>query len=265
MGRSCENAVVEQLKELQKKSWELAHRDGQVAEDDFFSAEQNARLVKNAEEYYRAMFGGRVNTWNLRDRHMFESLQALAAHLERRYGKAKIVVWAHNSHLGNARATDRAIYGEWNLGQLVRESSSSAVLVGFTTYTGTVTAANDWGEPHETKRVRPGMPGSYEALSHDVGIPQFLVTFAGDERLARELRKDRLERAIGVIYRPHTERDEPLLRSAHRGPVRHRDPHRRDARARTAAACGRGADGGRAGDVSDRGVRKRDCSRNAKS
>ena len=177
-----------------------------MAEDDFFSAEQNARLVKNAEEYYRAMFGGRVNTWNLRDRHMFESLQALAAHLERRYGKAKIVVWAHNSHLGNARATDRAIYGEWNLGQLVRESSSSAVLVGFTTYTGTVTAANDWGEPHETKRVRPGMPGSYEALFHDVGIPQFLVTFAGDERLARELLKDRLERAIGVIYRPQTER-----------------------------------------------------------
>jgi len=116
------------------------------------------------------------------------------------------VVWAHNSHLGNARATDRSRYGEWNLGQLVRERYSQAVLVGFTTYTGTVTAASDWGGPHETKRVRPALAGSYEALFHEIGIPRFLVTFAGDERLSAEFRSDKLERAIGVIYRPETER-----------------------------------------------------------
>ena len=141
-----------------RRAYEYMHRDGQVAEDEFFSAEQNARLVKNAEEYYRGMFQNRINTWNLRDAHMAETLYALAGHLDRRFGKSRIVVWAHNSHLGNARATDRSRYGEWNLGQLVRERDSQAVLVGFTTYTGTVTAASDWGGPHETKRVRPALP-----------------------------------------------------------------------------------------------------------
>jgi len=206
LSRSCEEEVVQQLKELQRTAFEYLHRDGQVAEDDFFSAEQNARLVKNAEEYYRGMFQGRVNTWNLRDRHMAETLHALAAHLDRRFGRGKIVVWAHNSHLGNARATDRARYGEWNVGQLVRERYAQTVLVGFTTYTGTVTAASDWGGVHETKRVRPALPESYEALFHGAGIPRFLVTFAGDERLSAAFRPERLERAIGVIYRPETER-----------------------------------------------------------
>ena len=198
--------AIQQLKDLQRRAYAYLHRDGQVAEDDFFSAEQNARLIRNAEEYYREMFQGRGNTWNLRDRHMAETLHALAAHLDRRFGRAKIVVWAHNSHLGNARATDRARFGEWNLGQLVRERHSEAVLVGFTTYTGIVTAASDWGAEHETKRIRPALPGSYEAIFHDLGIPRFLVTFAGDERLSAEFRSDRLERAIGVIYRPETER-----------------------------------------------------------
>src|SRR6266550_3122726 len=135
VSQSCQDEVVQQLRDLQQRSYEYLHRDGQVAEDDFFSAEQNARLVRNAEEYYRAMFQGRVNTWNLRDRHMAETLHALAAHLEQRFGRAKIVVWAHNSHLGDARATDRAQYGEWNLGQLVREQQAQSVLVGFTTTT----------------------------------------------------------------------------------------------------------------------------------
>jgi erythromycin esterase-like protein len=152
------------------------------------------------------MFHRRVNTWNLRDRHMAETLDALSAHLDRRFGRGKIVVWAHNSHLGNARATDRSKYGEWNVGQLVRERYPEAVLVGFTTYTGTVTAASNWGEMHETKRVRPALAGSYEALFHEIGVPGFLVTFAGDERLSAEFRSERLERAIGVIYRPETER-----------------------------------------------------------
>jgi erythromycin esterase-like protein len=203
---SCQKEVLQQLKDLQRRSYDYLHRDGQAAEDDFFSAEQNARLVQNAEEYYRGMFHGRVNTWNLRDRHMAETLQALSGHLDRRFGRSKIVVWAHNSHLGDARATDRSQAGEWNLGQLVREHSSRAVLVGFTTYTGTVTVASEWGGVHETKRIRPALAGSYEALFHESGIPRFLVTFAGDERLSAAFRAERLERAIGVIYRPETER-----------------------------------------------------------
>lgn len=206
LSQSCQEEVVQQLHELNRQAYEYLHRDGQVAEDEFFSAEQNARVVKNAEEYYRSMFQARINTWNLRDRHMAETLYALAAHLDCRFGTSKIVVWAHNSHLGNARATERSRYGEWNLGQLVRERYSNAVLVGFTTYTGTVTAASDWGGPHETKRVRPALRESYESLFHEAGIPRFLLTFATDDRLSREFRTERLERAIGVIYRPETER-----------------------------------------------------------
>jgi erythromycin esterase-like protein len=206
ISESCREEVVRQLADLQRSAYEYMHRDGQVAEDDFFSAEQNARLVKNAEEYYRGMFHGRVNTWNLRDRHMAETLEALRAHLERRFGKSKIIVWAHNSHVGNARATERSQCGEWNVGQLVRERHERTVLIGFTTYIGTVTAATDWGGPHEIKRVRPGLPGSFERLFHETGIPGFLATFEDGGRLARELRIERLERAIGVIYRPETER-----------------------------------------------------------
>ena len=206
VSQSCQDEVIQQLRDLQQRAYAYLHRDGQVAEDEFFSAEQNARLVKDAEEYYRGMFQGRVNTWNLRDGHMAETLHALSEHLKRRFGRAKIVVWAHNSHLGNARATERSQYGEWNLGQLVRERYAQSVLVGFTTYRGTVTAASDWGGRHEIKRVRPALRGSYEDLFHQTGIPQFLVTFAGDERLSAEFRSERLERAIGVIYRPETER-----------------------------------------------------------
>ncbi len=206
LSQSCQEEVVRQLRDLQQRAYEYLHRDGQVAEDDFFSAEQNARLVRNAEEYYRGMFQGRVNTWNLRDRHMAETLHALAAHLERRFGRAKIVVWAHNSHLGDARATDRSLHGEWNLGQLVRERYAQCVLVGFTTYTGTVTAASDWGGMHETKRVLPALRGSFEDLFHQTAVPRFLVTFPDNERLSAEFRAEFLERAIGVIYRPETER-----------------------------------------------------------
>jgi len=137
---------------------------------------------------------------------MAETLHALAAHLERRFGRAKIVVWAHNSHLGDARATDRSLHGEWNLGQLVRERYAQCVLVGFTTYTGTVTAASDWGGMHETKRVLPALRGSFEDLFHQTAVPRFLVTFPDNERLSAEFRAEFLERAIGVIYRPETER-----------------------------------------------------------
>jgi erythromycin esterase-like protein len=158
--------VIGQLIELRRRAAEYASRDGRVAEDEFFFAEQNARLVKNAEEYYRAMFRGRVSPWNLRDRHMVETLHALAAHLERRDGRAaKVVVWAHNSHLGDARATEMGERGEWNVSQLVREKyGGESVLVGFSTYAGTVTAASDWDAPAERKRVCPALKESYEAL-----------------------------------------------------------------------------------------------------
>ena len=206
VSQSCQDEVIQQLKDLRTRAGDYSHLDGHPAEDEFFSAEQNARLVQNAEQYYRGMFESRVNTWNIRDKHMTETLEALADHLAKRYGRAKIVVWAHNTHVGNARATDRARYGEWNVGQLVRQSHSDAVLVGFTTYTGTVTAATFWGDQHETKKVRPALTDSYEAVLHDAGADNFLITFAGDERLASEFRKERLERAIGVIYRPESER-----------------------------------------------------------
>jgi len=204
LNQSCEDEVADQLRELQRHAAEYADRDGRIAEDEYFYAEQNARLAKNAEEYYRSMFHGRVSSWNLRDTHMADTLDALLAHLDRQGGHTKAVVWAHNSHLGDARATEM---GELNVGQLVRERyGSEAVLVGFSTYTGSVTAASDWGDPPERKRVRPGLKGSYEALFHEVGIPRFLLPLRNNRAVGEDLRQARLERAIGVIYRPETER-----------------------------------------------------------
>ena len=210
----CEDEVVNQLLELQRRAAELSRRDGGhplgPAEDEFFYAEQNARLAKNAEAYYRSMFRGRVSSWNLRDTHMADTLDALVAHLDRGgEGRTKTVVWAHNSHLGDARATQMGDEGELNLGQLARQRhAAEAVLVGFSTYAGTVTAASDWDEPAERKHVRPGLPGSYEALFHDVareGPPRFWLSLR-DPGLGERLREPRLERAIGVVYRPETER-----------------------------------------------------------
>jgi erythromycin esterase-like protein len=205
--RSCEDQAVQQLIELQHRAAELAKRDGMVAEDELFYAQQNARLVKNAEQYYRTMFRGRVESWNLRDRHMAETLEALIGHLGRTGRRARVVVWEHNSHIGDARATAMGEMGEWNVGQLARERfGNDAVLVGFTTYQGTVTAASDWDAPAERKRVRPGLPGSFESLFHSVGMADFLLTMRGNARLGEALGETRLERAIGVIYRPESER-----------------------------------------------------------
>ncbi|MGI9180523.1 MAG: erythromycin esterase family protein [Longimicrobiaceae bacterium] len=204
---SCEDQAVQQLLDLQRRAAELAGRNGRIPEDEFFYAEQNARLVKNAEEYYRTMFRGRVSSWNLRDKHMAETLDALLQHFERQGQRTRVVVWAHNSHLGDARATDMGDAGEWNVGQLAREAyGEDAVLVGFTTHHGTVTAASDWDAPAARKRVRPALTGSYETLFHGVGIPDFLLLLDEGSRVAEELRVSRLERAIGVIYRPETER-----------------------------------------------------------
>jgi len=204
---SCEDDVVEQLVELRAKAAEYARRDGRVTPEDLFFAEQNARLVANAERYYRAMFAGRAESWNLRDRHMADTLDALATHLSSPGRPAKIVVWAHNSHLGDARATQMGAGGELNVGQLVRERhGAEAVLVGFSTYEGTVTAASDWGAPAERKRVRPALGGSYEALFHEWGAGDFMLDLRDDASARAAVAEPRMERAIGVIYRPQTER-----------------------------------------------------------
>ena len=206
MTPSCEQAVVKSLVQLRHKAMEYLQRDGQVAADAYFCAEQNALVVRNAEEYYRNMFRREVSSWNLRDTHMMESLLRLAIHLSNQRPPAKIIVWAHNSHLGDARATQMGERGELNLGQLVREHfGKDAVSIGFTTYDGTVTAASDWDGPAERKIVRPAHQESYEALFHDVDVPNFFLNLREDVDLASHLRSERLERAIGVIYRPETE------------------------------------------------------------
>jgi erythromycin esterase-like protein len=204
---SCEAAVVAQLVELRAGAAEYARRDGRLAPDDFFFAEQNARVVANAERYYRAMFGGRVESWNLRDRHMAGTLAALERHLSRSGRPARIVVWAHNSHLGDARATEMGAGGELNLGQLAREAyGPQAFSVGFTTHGGTVTAASDWDQPAERKQVRAALPGSYEDVFHRTGLRNFLLRLRGEAAVSAVLSEPRLERAIGVVYRPDTER-----------------------------------------------------------
>ena len=203
---SCEDAVVRQLVELTHSARKLRGYADPHAIDEQFVAEQNARLVRNAERYYRAMFRGRVSSWNLRDTHMADTVDALLAHLGRDGHEAKLIVWAHNSHLGDARATEMGVRGEVNVGQLLRERHGDRVLsVGFTTHTGTVTAAADWDEPAETKSVVPSMAGSYEWLCHEAAIDRFYLELQ-DPVIRRALREPRLERAIGVIYRPETER-----------------------------------------------------------
>jgi len=153
------------------------------------------------------MFFEEVSSWNLRDSHMVETLDALVAHLGRQGGPAKVVVWAHNSHLGDARATEMGRRGELNVGQLMREKfGRDVVLIGFTTHHGTVTAASDWGGIAERKRVRSALPGSYETLFHSILAAPFLLTWQANEAVGNALRGARLERAIGVIYRPETER-----------------------------------------------------------
>jgi erythromycin esterase-like protein len=158
----------------------------------------------NAEAYYRTMYRGRVSSWNLRDRHMAETLDALRDHLGSTGPRpVRVVVWAHNSHVGDARATEMGSIGEWNVGQLARERhGDAAYVVGFTTHHGTVTAADDWDLPARRLRVRPSMAGSYESLLHAVGVPRFLW-FPSDGAPPEPL----LERAIGVVYRPGTERE----------------------------------------------------------
>jgi erythromycin esterase-like protein len=209
LSASCETAVLKQLVDLRRKAAAYVAADG----DEFFAAEQNARLVRDAEAYYRSMFGWRDRSWNLRDTHMAETLAALLTYHEGRGWPAKAVVWEHNSHLGDARATEMGWRGELNVGQLLRERYGDAVRnVGFATYEGTVTAADDWGNPARIKAVRPGLEGSYEALLHEVGLPRFLL-IPQRSGVAKPLDEPRLERAIGVIYRPQSERASHYFRA----------------------------------------------------
>ena len=205
---SCEQDVIAMLTELQRRAAAAARSGDPTDAEQAFNAAQNARLVKNAEQYYRSMYLSEVSSWNLRDRHMAETLDALVRHLGHDGARPKIVVWAHNSHLGDARATEMGQRrNELNLGQLVRERHGrDAVLIGFTTHAGSVTAASDWGAAAERKQVLPSRPDSWEGLMHATGLAHFMLPLRGAGALAAALREPRLERAIGVIYRPDTER-----------------------------------------------------------
>ncbi len=198
---TCEPDVVRALADLQAKRRAYAEHDG----ERFLDAEQNARLVANAERYYRIMYYGSRASWNLRDNHMFETLKNLLAF----HGPdSKAVVWAHNSHVGNAGATEMAARGEYNIGQLCRrEFGDQAYLVGFGTHSGTVAAASEWDGPMEIKNIRPSLQCSYERLCHATGHARFMLGLRGRSDLSGPsgLGKERLERAIGVIYRPETE------------------------------------------------------------
>ena len=252
---ACVDEAVHQLQELREQAARLAGEDGGVAEDEHFYAEQNARLVKNAEEYYRSMFAARVSSWNLRDCHMADTLDALLRHFEGKGIAPKVVVWEHNSHLGDASATQMGEEGEWNVGQLVRERhGDDARLIGFSTYTGTVTAASAWDGPAERKRVRPGMEGSFELLLHEVGIPDFYLPLRDGGPAAEALREARLERAIGVIYKPETERWSHYFHARLGGPVRRRDPLRPHARPAPPGAHAPVGKRRAPGDVPERGV-----------
>ena len=203
----CEDEVMAQLREMNQRATTQSRATG-AAREEAFSALQNARLVRNAEEYYRTMFHRRASSWNLRDSHMLETLQALERHLAGDSGPPpRMVVWAHNSHLGDARATSMRDQGEWNLGQLARERWGHEVrLVGFCTHHGTVTAAPAWDAHANKRRVRDGLPGSYERLFHQTGLPRFWLALRNNAALGQALAERRLQRAIGVLYLPETER-----------------------------------------------------------
>ena len=199
--RTCEKEVVRMLEDILHKQSDYAAHDG----ERFMDAVQNARLVTDAERYYRIMYYGSRASWNLRDNHMFETLKTL---LDFHGPRAKAIVWAHNSHVGDAAATEMSARGEYNIGHLCREEfGNGAYSIGFGTHAGTVAAASDWDGPMEVKAVLPSLKQSYERLCHETGRPQFMLPLRGRSvgEVRNRLAKPRLERAIGVIYRPETE------------------------------------------------------------
>ena len=200
----CEEPVIEMMRDLMKRNFDCLSAEC----DEWLDAAANARLVKNAEAYYRVMYEGAAESWNLRDTHMFETLCQL---LDAKGPRSKAIVWAHNSHIGNAAHTNMGKRrGELNIGQLTKEEfGDQARLIGFGTHTGTVAAADDWDEPMRIKQVRPSLEGSHERMSHDSGLKRFLLDLRPEEiggDLREALGEERLERFIGVIYRPETER-----------------------------------------------------------
>jgi erythromycin esterase-like protein len=202
-GPSCEREAVEQLVELQRNAFDYLRQDGELAHDELFYAQQNAVTVRNAEEYYRGMFAGRVTSWNMRDKHMSQTLAALIEHLDRegtsQAGPARIVVWAHNSHVGDARATEVSADGQLTIGQLAREQYGPLCrLIGLSTYSGTVTAASDWGGVAEFKEVRPALAGSIEELLHETGKGEFFLAMHDGSPAAHALEMVRLGRAIAL-------------------------------------------------------------------
>ncbi len=207
LAHSCEEEVMAQLVEMQRRH---AARSGRTpAGDGWFHAMQHAHVVKDAEAYYRAMFAGRSASWNLRETHMADTVDLLATQLGKPEHPAKLVIWAHNAHVGDARATAMADSGELTLGQLMRQRHPGEVaLVGMTTHAGTVRCAVGWDEPAIVEAVRPGLPGSWESVLHDVGQPRFYLTASQLRAAVGEAAVEprRLHRAIGVIYRPETER-----------------------------------------------------------
>jgi erythromycin esterase-like protein len=206
--RSCEDEAAAQLAVMERLAADASADtpDGQAR----FSAARNAAVVASAEAYFRVSAAGTESGWNLRDTHMWEAVQSIAEHLGRPGDPARLVLWAHNSHLGDARATGMGRSGEINVGQLVREAyPGDSVNVGFTTYEGTVLAARGWEQPGEVQGVRPALDESYEALFHEVaqvGPDDFLLDLRRGQPAATALANERLERAIGVVYAPATER-----------------------------------------------------------
>lgn len=210
---ACQQAVISQLVDLQQNALHFIGQDGKQAVDEFFNAEQNARVVKNAEAYYRSMFYGESSSWNLRDGHMAETVDSLITHISTGSKAPKLIIWAHNSHVGDARATESGEMGQLNIGQLLREKYQDEVyIVGFTTHTGTVTAASNWDKPARNKHIVPSLPGSWENYFHEVGVPAFLLNLRAPE-IHHELNQIRLERAIGVLYLPNSERQSHYFRA----------------------------------------------------
>ncbi|MBD3345399.1 MAG: erythromycin esterase family protein [Chitinivibrionales bacterium] len=207
VSENCREEALRQLQDLQRQSLEYISRNGLIAEDEQFFAEQSAKVALNSEGYFRAMFGGRVSTWNMRDRHMMEIAEALTDHIRKRR-EPKMVIWAHNSHIGDSRATEMSSRGQINIGQLMRERYGNRSLsIGFTTHTGTVSAASRWGGLVQRKTISPSLQESYENILHRAEYNSFaLLLKQGNEKLREALMRSRLERAIGVIYMPETER-----------------------------------------------------------
>ncbi|HEX8361473.1 MAG TPA: erythromycin esterase family protein [Longimicrobium sp.] len=205
--RSCQDEAAAVWADLERTLGAAPAPADPAQAEARFSVLQNARVVRNAEEYYRISFQGGISPWNVRDKHMAEMLDALIAHLTAHGRAPKVVGWAHNTHMGDARVTEPGEQGEWNVGQLMRQRADGrAVLVGFTTYAGTVFAAREWGGRGERRPLRPALPGSYSALFHQAGIGNSLLVFRGNEPLRAALAGPRLERAVGVLYLPETER-----------------------------------------------------------